>query len=103
MKILSSYVLLSTGSALVAGLRQRSKIFQVGPASLPPLVTVLARAPGRPGPGGARRRPGSESGGSESPGPGVVVRCVVNGFLSTQKSPNFVLASLFCLFQFYIP
>ena len=47
---------------------------------------------------------GARSGGSESPGPaGVVVRCVVNGLLSTQKSPNFVLASLFCLFQFYIP
>ena len=49
---------------------------------------------------------GARSGGSdsESPGPaGVVVRCVVNGLLSTQKSPNFVLASLFCLFQLYIP
>ena len=47
---------------------------------------------------------GARSGGSESPGPaGVVVRCVVNGLLSTHKSPNFVLASLFCLFQFYIP
>ena len=83
-KILSSYVLLSTGNALVAGLRQRSKIY--GPASLPPLGF---------GTGGAR---------SESPGPaGVVVRCVVNGLLSTHKSPNFVLASLICLFQFYIP
>ena len=47
---------------------------------------------------------GARSGGSESPGPaGVVVRCVVNGLLSTHKSPNFVLASLICLFQFYIP
>ena len=44
--------------------------------------------------------------GGPSPGParaGVVVRCVVNGLLSTQKSPYFVLASLFCLLQFYIP
>ena len=79
-------VLLSTGNALVAGLRQRSKIY--GPASLPPLVL----APGARGPGGP------------SPGPaGVVVRCVVNGLLSTHKSPYFVLASLFCLFQLYIP
>ncbi len=85
-KILSSYVLLSTGNALVAGLRQRSKIY--GPASLPPLVLAAgARGPGGPSPGPA----------------GVIVRCVVNGLLSTHKSPNFVLASLFCLFQFYIP
>ena len=87
-KILSSYVLLSTGNALVAGLRQRSKIY--GPASLPPLVLAAgARGPGGPSPGPARA--------------GVVVRCVVNGLLSTHKSPYFVLASLFCLFQFYIP
>ena len=48
-----------------------------------------ARGPGGPSPGPARA--------------GVVVRCVVNGLLSTHKSPYFVLASLFCLLQFYIP
>ena len=59
-KILSSYVLLSTGNALVAGLRQRSKIY--GPASEslpgPPLVLAEGRAVRRvrvPGPGGGRR------------------------------------------------
>ena len=55
-KILSSYVLLSTGNALVAGLRQGSKIY--GPASLPPLVLAEGRAVRRvrvPGPGGGRR------------------------------------------------
>ena len=57
---------------------------------LPPSLGVLAA--GARGPGGP------------SPGPaGVVVRCVVNGLLSTHKSPYFVLASLFCLLQFYIP
>ena len=46
---------------------------------------------------------GARSGGSESGPGGGVVRCVVNGLLSTHKSPYFVLASLFCLLQFYIP
>ena len=50
-------VLLSTGNALVAGLRQRSKIY--GPASLPPLVLAAgARGPGGPSP---RARRGSSS------------------------------------------
>ena len=63
-------MLLSTGSALVAGLRQRSKIFEVGPASLPPLVTVLARAPGRGRAPAARVRVRGVRLGVRVPGPG---------------------------------
>ena len=49
---------LSTGNALVAGLRQRSKIY--GPASLPPLVL----AAGARGPGGPTRSPRARRGSS---------------------------------------
>ena len=33
---------------------------------------------------------------------GVVVRCVGNGILPTHKFPNFILASVFWLFQLYL-